>query len=174
MKVHYEFDENDFLNFQSYFRGLELLGWFLIECMVIIIGCVISGIVYQISGEWNWSVLAGLMILISSHLFLFIFLWLLAVIKLISARKRNVFGKIDFAVSDQGFHLFHHQLAAKDAAYRGHFQPWSVIKKIKESKDYFFLSLGLGKEFIVPKRAFATITELEQFRNNVKHWIENA
>ena len=172
MKISYEFDENDFLNFQSYFRGLELLGWLLIQSMVIALGFLISWIVYWMSGELHWNILTGLMVLIGCNLLLFCFLWFLAVIKLSNARKRNVFGKIDFSISHDGFHLFHHQLAKQDPNYHGHAQPWTVIKKMKESRDYFFLSLGRGKEFVVPKRAFATNTEMDEFRNQVRNSIE--
>lgn len=171
MNLTYDFDENDFLNFQTYFRGLEMIGWLILEVISIIVGCVVAVVVHLFTTDLQISLIWFVMILLIANLLLFSLLWLLAVIKLRSARKQQLFGQIDLKLTPEGFHLYNHQLAQKSEAYQGHFQKWALVKQLKESKDYFFLSLGLGRVFIVPKRTFGTQDDLQVFRDNVHSWI---
>lgn len=108
------------------------------------------------------------MILLLLNLIVFGLFWLLIVIKLSRARKKGLFGWIHLNFTENGFHLLRSQSFHRSEDDQGYFQAWSGVKRLRESKDYFFLSLGMGKEMIIPKRAFSAKEDVEVFKQYVK------
>lgn len=167
MKISYYFHEDDYLNLQNFLRGWEMISWLIIELVILTIGLAIGGITYWISGDGSFSSFFFLMTLLSLNLILFVSFWFIIVIKLRFAQKRGLFGWVHMNFTDDGFYLLRSQSFNRSEKNQGYYQSWSGVKSLRESKDYFYLSMGLGKEIMIPKRAFAK-EEIDQFRTYIK------
>lgn len=173
MRISYQFGEDDFLNFQSYARRWELLMWLFIEGFFLFSAIIIGIFVTWVSDDVSWGMLFLTMIFLSLNLVMFFLLWLSIVWRLNSARKNQLFGQVELTVSDEGLTLARENTVDSVEEKKTYFQPWTGVKRLKESRDYFFLTLGVGKEIVVPKRAFLSTDELSQFRDHVKQWIHD-
>lgn len=164
MKISYLFDEDDYLNPQNFLRGREIVSWLIIEAIILLIGLALGRMTYWITQDLNFSIFLFCMVLLSLNLVLFGLFWLVIVIKLRFAQKRGLFGWIHINFTDDGFYLLRGPSLDKFPQNQGYFQEWSNVKRLRESKDYFYLSLGLGQEIMIPKRAF-TDEEINQFKD---------
>lgn len=171
LKIIYRFGENDFLNFQSFLRGWEIISWLIIEMMIVCVGILVGGIIYWISDQLRLSYFLFVIVLLLLNIVLFGSFWLLIVIKLTRARQKGLFGWVHLNFTEKGFHLLRSQSFERSEGDQGYFQAWSGVKRLRESKDYFFLSLGMGKEIIIPKRAFSIQEEIDVFRKYVNKRI---
>lgn len=171
MKISYQFGEDDFLNFQSYARRWELFTWLIIEVFFLLTAILTGIIVTWISDDPSWGMFFLMMVYLGLNLVMFALLWLLIVWRLKSARKNQLFGQVEITFSDEGLTLMRENTTGQDEEKQTYFQPWSGVKRLKESKDYFFLTLGVGKEIVIPKRAFPSADKLSHFREHAHQWI---
>ena len=170
LKISYLFDEDDYLNLQNFLRGWEIVSWLTIEIVILFVSFMIGGLIYWFGANVAFSSFFFLMTLLFLNLLLFGLFWLSIVIKLQFARKRGLFGWIHINFTDEGFYVLRSQNFDRSEENQGYFQAWSEVKRLRESKDYFYLSMGLGKEIMIPKRAFAD-GEVEQFKNYLKNGV---
>jgi hypothetical protein len=81
--------------------------------------------------------------------------------------KRNspeTFGEQQLELSEEGLKVTN--------AICSYTRTWESVYGFKESKEHYLLFIQKALAFVIPKNAFSSIEEMEQFQNKINQYLK--
>lgn len=146
--------KKDYIEFQKCNLYKYMWMYFTLAALVVFIG-VLMIVQMNKTGYINDMLLMLFVIII----LLFLYMIINSIIKITKqAKKEDCKPVFDYTFTKGGVHC--------ESGDRSFDLPWIKVYMVKESKKMFFVYINKNSAFIVPKRCFASESDIVEFRDN--------